>query len=219
ATFNTSHRAIKDAIKRAVELEQALNEPRLHDLERARNAQGSLWSFLSQEPDISDALRARASFLDDLLARETFFKELPAIEQHTKVLETEYGRRFDDALDARVAAYAKAFDKLIKTPGWSEIDEDQQHRLADPFERFQKRDAERVPIPQLRADRDACEGRLRSAITELRRIIDGERVVTVSVGSYFAGGVETEEQLEAALDGVREECSRLIGAGKKVIVQ
>ena len=40
-----------------------------------------------------------------------------------------------------------------------------------------------------------------------------------AVGSYFAGGVETEEQLEAALDGVREECARLIGAGKKVIVQ
>ena len=77
----------------------------------------------------------------------------------------------------------------------------------------------RVPIPQLRADRDACGGRLSAAIAELRRIIDGERVVTVSVGSYFAGGVETEEQLEAALDGVREECARLIGAGKKVIVQ
>ena len=37
-----SHRAIKDAIKRAVELEQALTEPRLHDLERARKAQASL---------------------------------------------------------------------------------------------------------------------------------------------------------------------------------
>jgi hypothetical protein len=42
---------------------------------------------------------------------------------------------------------------------------------------------------------------------------------TVSLGSYFAGGVETEEQLDAALYGVREECARLIGAGKKVIVQ
>ena len=41
----------------------------------------------------------------------------------------------------------------------------------------------------------------------------------MSVGSYFAGGVETEEQLDAALDGIREECSRLIGAGKKIIVQ
>jgi hypothetical protein len=60
---------------------------------------------------------------------------------------------------------------------------------------------------------------LRAAIGELRRIIDGERVVSVSLGSYFSGGIETEEQLDSALQGVREECAKLIGAGKKVIIQ
>lgn len=223
ATFNANHRAIKEALKRAVELEQTLTAPRLHDLERARKAQTSLWGFLQQESDISDGLRTRASSLADLLVRETFFKELPSIEQHTKAIETEYERRFAEAMDARVAVYTKAFDKLAKTPGWSELDEGQRRRLAEPFERGKSRetarDAERVPIPQLRADRDACGGRLSTAIAELRRIIDGERIVTISVGSYFAGGIETEEQLDAALDGVREECARLIGAGKKVIVQ
>ena len=38
ATFNASHRSIKDAIKRATELDQALSEPLLRDLERAREA-------------------------------------------------------------------------------------------------------------------------------------------------------------------------------------
>src|SRR5690606_3643483 len=218
-TFNASHRAIKDAIKRAVELEQVLSEPRLHDLERAREAQSNLWTFLEQEADIADDLRMCATELEDLLQRETFFKELPAIEQHTRALELEYQRRFDEALDARVAAYTKAFDELVKTPGWTEIDEDQQRRLAEPFERGMKRDETGVTIPQLRADRDACDGRLRAAIAELRRIIDGERVVTVSVASYFAGGIEAEEQLEAALDALREECARLIGAGETVIIQ
>jgi hypothetical protein len=46
----------------------------------------------------------------------------------------------------------------MKTPGWSEIDEDQQRRLAEPFERGKKRDDAHVPIPQLRADRDAARG-------------------------------------------------------------
>lgn len=219
ATFNTSHRAIKEAIKRAVELEHVLTEPRLHDLERARKARANLWSFLSQETDVSDDLRTRAEALKDLLERETFFKELPAIEQHAKAIETEYGKRHEQALKARIDAYSKALDELEKTPGWTEIDEEQRRRLADPFQRGKKRDTEPAPIPQLRADRDACEGRCRAAIAELRRIIDGERVVTVSVGSYFAGGIDQPEQLEAALDGIREECLRLIGAGKKVIVQ
>ena len=81
------------------------------------------------------------------------------------------------------------------------------------------RDKRRVAIPQIRSERDACESRLRTAVAEVHRIIEGERVVSVSLGSYFAGGVETEEQLDAALDGIREECARLIGAGKKVIVE
>lgn len=38
ATFNASHRSIKDAIKRATEIDQALSETRLRDLERAREA-------------------------------------------------------------------------------------------------------------------------------------------------------------------------------------
>lgn len=219
ATFNAGHRAIKDGIRRAVELEQALTEPRLHDLERARHALTGQWSFLTQERDVSEELRNRAAALEDLLARETFFKELPSIEQHATAIEADYERRFQEALENRVAVYSKAFETLVKTPGWAEIDKAQQHRLAEPFERGKKREGDRVPIPQLRADRDACEGRLRAAIAELRRIIDGERVVTLSVGSYFAGGVETEEQLDAALDGIREECARLIGAGKKIIVQ
>ena len=219
ATFNASHRAIKDAVKRAVELDQALSEPCLHDLERARQAQATLWSFLRQEPDIVDELRAGATELDDLLARETFFKELPSIEQYTTAIESEYERRFEGALDARVGAYATAFDQLVKTPGWAEIDDDQRSRLIEPFERGRQRDTDGVPIPQLRADRDACDGRLRAAIAELRRIIDGERVVTLNVSSYFADGIETAEQLDAALDGVREECTHLIGAGKKIIIQ
>jgi hypothetical protein len=219
ATFNSSHRAIKDAIKRAGELEHALTEPRLRDLERARDACLDLWAFLAQEPNISDALRARAAALEDLLARETFFKELPAIEQHARAIETEYEARLQQALDARVAAYETAFEHLVRTPGWDEITEPEQQRLAEPFKRAMSREEDHAPIPQIRADRDACDGRLRGAMTEVRRIIDGERVVAVSLGSYFAGGIETEEQLDAALDGVREECARLIGAGKKVIVQ
>ena len=46
ATFNASHRSIKDAIKRAAELEQALSEPRLRDLDRAREALRTAWPFL-----------------------------------------------------------------------------------------------------------------------------------------------------------------------------
>jgi hypothetical protein len=219
ATFNASHRSLKDAIRRAVELEQILSEPALRDVERARQALAASWPFLRQEPDISDDLRARATALEDLLAREMFYRELPSIEQHARAIEEEYDRRYDEALGVRVAAYTEALGQLTKTPGWDEIGKERQRGVAAPIERGITKDKERLPIPQLRSDRDACETRLRAAIAEVRRILDGDRVATVSLGSYFGGGIETEEQLDAALIGIREECARLIGAGKKVVVQ
>jgi hypothetical protein len=219
STFNASHRSIKDAIKRASELEQALTEPHLRDLGRARQAATVAWPFLRQEPDVDEGLRTKAAALDDLLAKETFFRELPMIDQHARAIDTEYERRFEEASRERVDAYTKAFARLVKTPGWSEIDEDEQRRIAGPLQRGMSQGKERLPIPQLRSERDACDARLKAAIAEVRRIVEGERLVTVSLGSYFGGGVETEEQLEAAIEGIREECARLIGAGKKVIVQ
>jgi hypothetical protein len=44
-------------------------------------------------------------------------------------------------------------------------------------------------------------------------------VVQVKAAKYFKGGIETEEQLEAALNGLRDECESLIGAGKRVLIQ
>ena len=122
-------------------------------------------------------------------------------------------------MDARIAAYTQALERLAHTPGWDGVDQDQQQKLAAPLERGKTRSQEQVPIPQLRSELDACETRLQDAIAELHRIVDGDRVATVKLGGYFSGGVETEEQLDAALAGIREECSRLIGTGKKVIVQ
>jgi hypothetical protein len=43
--------------------------------------------------------------------------------------------------------------------------------------------------------------------------------VPVTAASYFSGGIETEEQLDQALAGLKEHCLELIGAGKKVLVQ
>ena len=51
------------------------------------------------------------------------------------------------------------------------------------------------------------------------RLREGGRVVTVNLATFFSGGIETEEQLDAALEGIREQCARLIGAGKKVVAE
>lgn len=219
ATFNTSYRSIKDAIKRGSEIIQMLTEPRLRDLQRAGQALHVMWPFLQQEPDLYDEIHAKAKSLQDLLARENFFRELPVIEQYTREIETEYGERYDQALQACTDSYTDAYNQLVKNLCWEQLDESQQQRIAASIIQGMTKDEKRLPILQLRSERDACESRLKTAIAEIHRIVEGERLVTLSFGSYFSGGIETEEQLDAALAGIRDECARQIGAGKKVIIQ
>jgi hypothetical protein len=107
----------------------------------------------------------------------------------------------------------------VKTAGWSQLDEEEQRRIAAPLERGKTVGNGALPIPQLRSEGDACDSRVRAAVAEVRRLVEGERLATISLGSFFGAGIETEEQLDAALEGIRDECARLIGAGRKVIVQ
>ena len=76
-----------------------------------------------------------------------------------------------------------------------------------------------TPIPQLRADIDACDKRLADAVAEVHRLIEGDRIVQVKVGSHFTGGVDNEEQLDAALGSLRDECLHHIGKNKRVLIQ
>lgn len=104
-TFNAAYKELKEAIKRGAELSQILTEMRLHDVGRARKALEVIWPFLKEEPDLTDEDRAHAEKLTDLMAKETFFPELPAIDQHTRALEEEHKRRHKKAAQARAAAY------------------------------------------------------------------------------------------------------------------
>ena len=218
--FNASHKDLKEATRRGMELEQALTEPRLHDLMRARKTLELNWPFLQEESDLPDKDRRNGERLVDLMAKETFFRELPDIEQHASALEEEYNRRHEEATQCRATAYAEAVERLRSTPGWERLNQDQQERVATPLTTRATTDVPTtMAIPLLRSDRAACSTMLSGAVEQILRLVDGDRIVRVRVSSYFNGGIESEEQLEQALTGLKDQCLELIGEGKKVLVQ
>ena len=218
--FNGCHSELKEAIKRCAELEQALTEPALHDLKRARIALESPWVFLQSEPDIGDDLREAATKLDDILKRETFFRELPAIDQNARVVEAAYQARYEASVVARADAYTAAVCTLKGTPGWEQLDDDQRTRIAGPLEsRAQSQLPRPIPIPELRSDVDASPARLNRAIEDLLHLQEGARLVKVNVGSYFSGSIDSEEQLDASIHALRDECLHHLGSGKKIFIQ
>lgn len=216
--FTACHQELREAIRRVNQLVQTLTEPRLYDLQRARRVLDIAWQFLQHEPDIGDDIRSRAETLNDILSRETFFRDLPAIDQHARAIELEYERRLDGEASTSRATYSRALKELQQTPGWTSLPPEVQSEIAQPLEARLAPPSTPPTIPFLRSEREACETRLRAAIDRVFRVIDGDRVASIRIAPFFTGGVETEEQLDAALAGVREECLLLIAAGKKVTV-
>ena len=77
-SFNASHKNIKEAIKRGSDLAPALTDAALKDIQQARQAV-SIIPTLIEEPDLDPAFLEKGTLLDDLLKRETFFRELGPI--------------------------------------------------------------------------------------------------------------------------------------------
>ena len=218
--FNGSHKAIKDAVKRASELRAALTEPRLADLERARRVVSTTWPVLGQEADLPEAVRTKAASLTDLLAKETFYRDLPSIEQQATAVEGEYRSRFNAAVAARAEAYNHALQSLRQNEAWAELNGEQQTKVSVALTSRAKTDVSpSTTLPFLRSELSACSQHLRAAIQQMLELIEGNRLVTLNAHDFFATRVEHPDQLEAAISALRQRVEKLLGEGKKVLIQ
>ena len=219
AEFNASHQTIKEGIRRAAEIENDMTPSAVASIEHARRTLLTQWSTLDAEPDLDPSVRDDAYLLSDLLDRETFFRELVDIDRCTSSIQLAYDERFRAALADKVATYETALTQLYDLPVWPDLTTEVKEEIAQPlYVHAKDAGAGEPPVAQLRADRDACVARLRAAIEKALHVAEGDRIVTVDVQPYFRGGVDDTEQLDAALAGLREECERLIAAGKKIVV-
>ncbi len=217
-SFNASHRLLKDAIKRSADLTKALDDLGVRQVRAGRQALLELTSLML-EPDIDGAVEQAGTTLKDSLSKETFFRELPAIANLAATITKEFDQRRSLAVTARGEVYADALKALSATPGWDKLEPGVQSLIGQPLSACLSGDVAGRSLAELRMDTELCPSRLENAVRRVLAAIEGDRLATVSVGQYFAGGIETEEQLDQALAGLREDLSRLIGEGKKVVVR
>jgi hypothetical protein len=219
-TFNAAHKGIKEAIKRGSGLKSVLTEPALLGLKRAKAVLDDTWPFLEQEQDLPDGLADSAVTLADLLARETFFRELATIDQTAAAIRTEYDKHFNAARTARASAYTEALTKLHTQGAWGELNEEQQGRIEQPLKsRSGTTSSSGTTIPFLRSELSACPQYYKNAVKEMLELIEGELLVTINATEFFASRIETEEQLNTALATIKQKVEKLLGQGKKVLVQ
>ena len=167
----------------------------------------SRWPFLEQEPDLPDGLRREGGqrWRTSSRGRRSSASCRPSTSTRAAI-DDEYAPAPRGGPGRRAwRRTRRALVELAKhVRAGTDLDDDQQARIAAPAPKRGPRATApgATPIPQLRVR----DGRLPEPPARRRSqrsvaLVDGDRLVTIDVGGYFAGGIETEEQLDAALDG------------------
>jgi hypothetical protein len=216
--FNHCHSSLREAFLRAAELDQNLTADRLNHIQAARNSLKKEWPFLEQEGP-SEALQKAAEELRDILQRETFFKEFVALHKHTQSLSEAYQGAYAQALEACSQVYSQACRQIMAFSEWQKLTEQQQERLISPLQQWTQGLSEDVDIRHLRAQTQACEAQLKQAIAQMFQFLESDKLVKIEMQGFFKSSIETENELDHALQALRETCLRHIIAGKKILIQ
>ena len=216
--FNGAHKLVQEANERGRELLEMLTEGALDDLTEARTTLETLWPVMRAEPESDPALTEHAEALGDLLKRETFFRDLAEIGSRARAIRDAHEAAWTAAADARKEAYEEALEGLGQTAGWAELTEEQQEGVARAL---RDRAADPPPATALHLLREAviaCPALLAKAREHVARLTSTEEVVRIAVVPFFAGGIDSEEQLDQALAGLRESCVKELGQGHRVVL-
>ena len=218
-SFHGSYRDVGDALKRVAELEPHLDPASVTAFTRAREALEKVVSELESDGALSGELAEAAAELADLLAKETFYRERGTIDKLATTLRREYDKRKAEAVKARVNAYEGALASLESMDGWAELDPEQQESIRRPLaQRAAREGAERASLALLREAVDSCPTLLAKARERVSRQVSTSEVVTVSVSRHFPDRIENEDQLEQALEALREACLHELGQERTVVV-
>ena len=158
ATFNASHRSIKDAIKRAAELEQALRSRASTTWSGRGRRLATAWPFLSQEADVATSCGPRPR------RSKTCSRARPSIGSCRRSsstpgrIEAEYDRRFDEALEARSRRVHQGFRSARQDSRLGRHRRRTAAATGGAVADGRARDQAKRADPAAPLERDACDG-------------------------------------------------------------
>jgi len=226
----------REARNKAHRLIEASTDDTIALMKRARHASSSLWPILKERgPDAS--FESSATRLPKLIADENFYDSLIEIRDIAKLITDHYENLYCRTHTERTELYVNALDEVKGLPEWAVIAADnsmsdmEKSRLTgalarkadDPFEFSEDISLCRwcsSSLSQLENDIEVIEAVKEYVIREIIKASSpDEAVERVKVSSLFSGAIVSEEDVEKALEQLKEHLLKLIGSGIKIILE
>jgi len=217
-------------------LRESLNSDSISVLRQARQATDQVWQRLSAH-NPSTELCETVEELGTLLASEEFIDSWDKITSHTKTVLDAYRTVYCDLFDRRKDAYESALGEIKNRSEWAPLEANNPGMASTLISPLQGRvgteeDKETVQsgkslgkssLTEMESDLAAVDGLKSSVLVKLQELsIGGEKkapVRKVRVSEFFKRPIETQEELDNALNLIRDSLQKCIDEGAIIILE
>ena len=229
-------RSYKESRARATKLAEVLSETNVKIFEKARKVIDQIWPVL-KEHGIDKEAEEKAVELTSLLDSEKFYESMETLKQASSLLSKAYMGLYRQSHEERGKEYSKALEIAKGIPEWVAINNDpsisevERNSLIAPiFNRAtDKLDMEegdfvckscRATLGQLETDIEAVEAVRDKVIRKIyEKAAPEEKTERVRISTLLTGKLETAEDVETAINELREYLLKLVASGVKVILE
>ncbi|WP_437193266.1 BREX system P-loop protein BrxC [Planctomicrobium sp. SH527] len=217
-------------------LRESLDGEAISVLRQARQATDQVWNRLAAH-NPSPELETTVEELKTLLTSEQFIDSWDDIAAHTKKVLGAYQTAYCDLFDRRKKSYESAIDEIQNRTEWAPLESTNPGMASTLLSPLQGRvgtdeDKEAVAegkslgkasLTEMESDLAAVDGLKSSVMVKLQELSIGSEkkapVRKVRVSEFFNRPIQTQEELDKALDLIRDSLQKCIDEGAIIILE
>ncbi|WAS06096.1 BREX system P-loop protein BrxC [Gloeomargaritales cyanobacterium VI4D9] len=225
--------ATRDKVRK---LREFLNNETIGILRQARQATEQVWQRLSAHAP-SPELHTTVELLKTLLASEQFLDAWDQIVAHTRKILEAYQTAYCELFDRRKQAYESAIDEIHNRPEWTPLEASNPSLALSLLSPLQSRvgteeDKQAVAtgqslgtssLTEMESDLAAVEGLKSSVLVKLQELSIGREkkapMRKIKVSEFFHRPIQTQAELDQALNLMRDTLQKYIDEGAIVILE
>jgi len=217
---------VRSRIKKIV---QVLTDDRIGQIKQARTTLQQKYPVIRDLPDLPEELRQAAEELKAILNSETFYEHLGEMTNHEQAISRFYEERYGDLHGRRLAAVTESIEFVKGHLDWGNLPEESRKSILYPLAQKQCEDMAMMgaacvcdhchsPYPQMESDLVTVDSLRKNAIQKIEELIKPEvKIERLRVSQYVTASIETEGELNEAIEKIRETALKIISAGKRVL--
>ena len=225
--------ATRDKVRK---LRESLDVEAIGVLRQARQAADQVWQRMAAHSS-SPELSATVEELKKLLASEQFVDSWDTITDNTSTVLGAYKTAYCDLFDRRAKSYSSAIDEIQNRTEWASLKANNPGMASSLLSPLQGRvgsdeDKEAVEqgkslgkasLTEMESDLAAVDGLKSSVLVKLQELSIGSDkkapIRKVRVSEFFNRPIQTQEELDKALDLIRDSLQKCIDEGAIIILE